>query len=613
MNDTAIRLRGLKKIYRLYGKPHHRFLDMFGLLPKRQQCYSEHAALSGIDLEIRRGEKVAIIGRNGAGKSTLLKLVTRVIEPTEGSIETVGDVHALLQIGTGFHPDFTGRQNVFSYLAHLGVNGKEAERKFAEIVEFAELDEYIDQPVKTYSTGMGVRLMFSTSTAIEPDILVIDEVLGVGDAYFVHRSFERINELCMRRSTTLLLVTHDIYSAMKLCERFVWIDRGRILIDGSAALVANRYESSIRDQEERRMRRRRLAILEEKLARPGSDGGNPVLYGQIRVRGTVPIDTDLPIAAITLFNGQTDVARIFPARESECQGGGIISDEKEGNWTPATIVDGRSVRCFTPTGSIYHRAPFFFAGQHAVDAVKSGEVELELEFKDLSSSQLVAEIFLPDDGERVAAELEGAGSDGGWVRRRFRLRRTTGVDTAESGRVRYGTQDLSVVNVEFFDGNREECHIFQVGGAMIIRLSYVIRNPKFKERPAIHVSFVRDGIRTHRFVLETAEFDYLSSPEGYIEALVDPIAFGPGKYIVNIAAVREGFREKGAAHKFFTTNDEIYDHHSRGYEIMVEATGNQFVDTCAFLHPVSWVKDGRKVSSGTYWLDSETVRRQVVP
>jgi len=204
MSDVAIRATGLKKIYRLYAKPAYRFLDMFGMLGDKPGAFTEHSALDGVSVEVRRGEKVAVIGRNGAGKSTFLKLVTKVIQPTAGSLEVRGDVHALLQIGTGFHPDFTGRQNVNAYLAQLGVTGADAGRRCADAIAFAELEEYIDQPVKTYSTGMAMRLMFSASTAISPDLLVLDEVLGVGDAYFAQKSYDRMRELCERNDATLL-------------------------------------------------------------------------------------------------------------------------------------------------------------------------------------------------------------------------------------------------------------------------------------------------------------------------------------------------------------------------------------------------------------------------
>jgi lipopolysaccharide transport system ATP-binding protein len=207
MSETIIRARDLRKVYRLYSGPGARFLDMFGMLGDRPGAFTEHAALDGVSLDIARGEKVAFIGRNGAGKSTLLKLMTSVVEPTSGTLEVRGKVHALLQIGTGFHPDFTGRENVLAYLAQLGVTGRDAERKYAEIVDFAELEEYIGQPVKTYSSGMAVRLMFSTATAITPELLVLDEVLGVGDAYFAQKSYQRMREMAEGEGTTLRSVT----------------------------------------------------------------------------------------------------------------------------------------------------------------------------------------------------------------------------------------------------------------------------------------------------------------------------------------------------------------------------------------------------------------------
>jgi lipopolysaccharide transport system ATP-binding protein len=191
MSEIVIRAVGLTKIFRLYSKPHYRFLDMFGLL-RAPGAYQEHAALNSLDMEIRRGEKVAFIGRNGAGKSTLLRLITGVTQPSSGTLEVRQGANALLQIGTGFHPDFSGRENARAYLAHLGVAGRAAEEKIMGIVDFSELEEYIDQPVKTYSSGMMARLMFATSTAIAPDLLVLDEILGVGDAYFANKSFERI-------------------------------------------------------------------------------------------------------------------------------------------------------------------------------------------------------------------------------------------------------------------------------------------------------------------------------------------------------------------------------------------------------------------------------------
>jgi ABC-type polysaccharide/polyol phosphate transport system ATPase subunit len=256
MSD-AVRARGLTKSYRLYSSYAQRALDALGLLTRgRRDRIPEHVALRGVDLQIRRGEKVAIIGRNGAGKSTLLKLVTGVLQPTAGRIEVSGNVKALLEIGAGFHPELTGRQNVLGYLGHLGVTAAAAERALAEIVEFAEVEEYLGQPMKTYSAGMAMRLMFSAATQIAPDILVLDEVLSVGDAYFNQKSFGRIRDLCAARDATLLLVTHDIYAARSFCERFVWIDAGVIRADGDPVAVVQEYEQSVRVQAEAERSRR---------------------------------------------------------------------------------------------------------------------------------------------------------------------------------------------------------------------------------------------------------------------------------------------------------------------------------------------------------------------
>ena len=265
MSEIAVRAERLTKSYRLYDAPKHRLMDMLGLSGRAQKGVREHRALSEISFTIGRGEKVAIIGRNGAGKSTLLKLVTKVITPTSGELDISGETRALLSLGTGFHPEFTGRQNASAYLASLGFAGAERDRMVEDAIAFAELDDFADQPLKTYSTGMGMRLMFASATMFSPDLLVIDEVLGVGDAYFQQKSYQHIGEICRAKQTTLLLVTHDIYSAAQICDRMMWIDKGRLLIDAAPETVLRAYQDSIREQEERRLRAKALAELESKV------------------------------------------------------------------------------------------------------------------------------------------------------------------------------------------------------------------------------------------------------------------------------------------------------------------------------------------------------------
>ena len=263
MSNVVVKVSDLTKVYRLYKSNGHRVRAMLGLFPHVPGSFSEHCALDAVNLEIFRGEKIGIIGRNGAGKSTLLKIITGVIKPFSGTLTVKGETQALLQIGTGFHPDFTGRENARAYLAQLGKSGKEAEQLIEQIIEFAEIEEYIDQPIKTYSTGMSVRLMFATSTTIIPDILVIDEVLGVGDAYFAKKSFERIKSLSSESGTTVILVSHDMYAASEICDRIVWLDKGKVCFDGAVTKALDAYEMSIKKQEERRLNLRRMASLKK--------------------------------------------------------------------------------------------------------------------------------------------------------------------------------------------------------------------------------------------------------------------------------------------------------------------------------------------------------------
>jgi len=234
----VIMARGLTKIYRLYDRPSDR-LKQF-LWRGRRQYGREFVALADVSFELYRGEVLGIVGKNGAGKSTLLQLICGTMQPSRGSIEVNGRVAALLELGAGFNPEFTGRENVFMNAALLGIPEAEVRRKFEEIVEFSGIRDFIDQPVKTYSSGMFVRLAFSVATAFEPDILVIDEALSVGDGAFARKSFDRIMHL-KERGATILFCSHAMYHIDALCERALWLDAGRVRMLDAAQKVTAAY------------------------------------------------------------------------------------------------------------------------------------------------------------------------------------------------------------------------------------------------------------------------------------------------------------------------------------------------------------------------------------
>lgn len=241
VHPPIIEAVGLGKCYRLYESNGQR---LFHSLTGRSRS-REHWALRDLDLRVERGEAVGIIGRNGSGKSTLLELIAGTLKRTTGSIAVRGRVSALLELGSGFNPEYTGRDNVFLNGAILGVPRRELERKYDEIVDFAEIGEYIDQPVKEYSSGMLVRLAFAVQVAVVPDILIVDEALSVGDIFFQQKCFKRIREI-RGQGTTILFVSHDMGVVRDLCERVVYLRQGEMILQGEPHLAVRLYLGEVR-------------------------------------------------------------------------------------------------------------------------------------------------------------------------------------------------------------------------------------------------------------------------------------------------------------------------------------------------------------------------------
>lgn len=239
-SDIAISLAYVSKRYMLYKRPIDRLLQM---LPwnRNKSLSEEFWALKNIDITIRRGEVVGIIGKNGAGKSTLLQLVCQILEPSHGKITINGKIAALLELGSGFNPEFSGKENVYMSGAIAGLSKEEIDRKYDAIVEFSGIGEFVNSPVKNYSSGMMVRLAFAVATSVEPDILVIDEALSVGDGAFARKSFDRIMQL-KESGCTILFCSHALYQVEVLCQKVMWVDKGEIKAFGEPSGVVNMYQ-----------------------------------------------------------------------------------------------------------------------------------------------------------------------------------------------------------------------------------------------------------------------------------------------------------------------------------------------------------------------------------
>jgi ABC-type polysaccharide/polyol phosphate transport system ATPase subunit len=568
MSEPIITARKLTKVYRLYKKPHYRLLDLIGLLPAGGDAYSEHRALWDVDLTIGRAERVAIIGRNGAGKSTLLKLVTQVVVPTSGTIEVAGEVHALLQIGTGFHPDFTGRENVHAYLAQLGVTGEEAKARYREIVEFAELEEYADQPLKTYSTGMSVRLMFSTATAITPDILVLDEVLGVGDAYFAHKSYERIRGLAEGHGTTLLLVTHDLYSAASLCERVVWIDRGRILMDGRATEVIKAYEDSIRAQEERRLRGRRLAALAAASVRDSAER----LLLEVQTASGMPPEAPVYFSRIALCHDARTLQELPLGADAFSPGRSSQLVAEGSNWGDVEAVEGKQVRPFLNYGQPYHKVAGLFGAVPHSDTRSS--LAVEFEYRSSRSVSLRGRMYGADKFADLGLLPPSAGR---WVRHRANV--TWEARAAGSQMLRlsalgvHGVGDIQVTNFQVLNAAGEEVHHVTHGSPADIVVHYAIARADLCERAQVLIAFQRDGVAdVCRFITRDLLFDARQARSGIVRLHVPRLTVGAGTYALSLMVAEAGYYDREQV-VFYSINPGVYTCLSRAFDLVVEGGG----------------------------------------
>lgn len=250
--DLAIKATGLSKDYRIYPSPLAMVKE--ALHPFGRKYHRVHPALKGVSFQLRRGESLGILGRNGSGKSTLLQLVCGILRATAGDLEVRGRLSALLDLGAGFHPDFTGRENVYMNGAVLGLGKEEIDRRFEAIAEFADIGEHMDRPVRYYSNGMYLRLAFAAAVNVDPEILVIDEVLGVGDFAFRQKCFERINRI--RRKATVLLVSHNMRDVLMLCSRALVLDKGAVAFEGPSEEAADFYQALLRREEAEKRRSR---------------------------------------------------------------------------------------------------------------------------------------------------------------------------------------------------------------------------------------------------------------------------------------------------------------------------------------------------------------------
>jgi lipopolysaccharide transport system ATP-binding protein len=603
-DEVAVRLKDVSKSYVVYTDPKYWLADFVGLgrLLREEKHYRSLWALRDINLEIPKGGKFALVGRNGAGKSTLLRIISENIAPTTGTVEVSGHCEALMQLGAGFNPEFTGRQNVFSALAYMGITGKTAEEKFWDIVDFSELDEFMEQPVRTYSSGMYVRLAFSVATVIAPEILIIDEILSAGDLYFQAKCLGRIKELTSGPGTTVIYVSHDFESAQRICDTFVWLDRGRIVAQGSSAEVRAAYEDSIRKQQELRMRSRNLRLnprTVSTLQAAGEEGLH--LLGQLTLQGD---DLKVPgphVSSLRLYvrGGLAEEVRVGDALDdnSSHYRSFVISGAADGTWSPPQRREERLTRAVRPASNGVSGARFALFVPHDDFTDPDFQLELEVAYQDSSRVPCHLEVHTGVAGLKELVSLEHTG-DGQWKTARTVVPRwvyaptTTVEPPAErlSPAKRFGTGQVLIESVQFLNGEGQPTFVLQHGRPLRIVLTYRAEDPSVIGTPLTWASgfHALDRTQIMAMISSAQGISYKVCARGRLTMRFERLLLCNGAYRFSTALFSKLDLHGYSQH--FTSNPDLYDMMASSFELLVE--GAAPAESWIFRHPVAWESAG---------------------
>jgi lipopolysaccharide transport system ATP-binding protein len=605
MSDVAIEMRGIGKMYKVFPSRTANLLDALGLPGPRR--YREFWALKDIDLELERGGRIGVVGRNGAGKSTLLKLITQNISPTEGSLRVNGAVQALIEVGAGFHPEFTGEENIRAALTLQGARPARMKALIDEIMDFTELGEFLFQPFRTYSAGMQARLAFATATAIEPEILIIDEVLSAGDAYFAAKVSERMRAL-VDSGASVVLVSHSLDHITMFCDEAIWVDRGHIVRRGRPLDVVKAYQQFTRALDERRLK------AKNRKARQGVATHLLDNYAEtLTARITLPAGGlgALDVERVALWRGDEleDEVRVGDAQDADDSHAAFVVLDG-GAWSdPAQTERGLCRRLmWTPelaaSGSVAFNLYSFFedetyrieltcrgAGLVRLELLRGATAQASIEFEAGSESDTYAVELRPDRAPFAAVGAAVSDEDYAQPVRVTalgeRVRRPPSMPDVLVQTLPAAADDLEATHWEgegsvtienaLLLGPQGEQAVYEVGSPITFELhARAHRDGVFPIIP-VAVLYRLDGIAVSTHIGERIEARLSRGDQLTIRLEFARVDLGDGPYVFSAALYRR-LEDQG--------NAETYDLVDRSYEF--EIVGNDPLYTSIYRLPAQW-------------------------
>lgn len=584
MSSAAIKIHNVEKSFKRFIKPSWAAMDALGL-PVPSTKFDIFHALININLEIKPGERVALIGRNGAGKSTLLRLVSGQMKPDSGVVVVSGKIQALMELGTGFHPDFTGIENIRASMAYHGVSEEKLKKCVNEIIEFTELGEFINRPVREYSSGMYSRLAFAVSTSISPEILIIDEVLGAGDAYFIGKCIQRMKTLT-EGGTTVLFVSHDISSVQMLCDRAVWLDHGKIIQDGPILPVGKAYLAAVRAEEEVRVRAQN-ALLTKNQAKNCTANSDGSLFRLIGEGGMAPKKA-MAVSVIRYGAGNSVFGEINHEVKN-INASEIILDETYMNWR---VIDKKKRIPgweFGDFGGLYHHAPWKIEWPVHKDKTDRW---LEIDYLPSPTDKVIIELFDEDSSEYMPLAEISAGTEEKLQTIRIDVKESMAgtqkenylktIDLQSLSRdERYGSGEIIINGFGFFDEENERRHTLVSGENVSAVISYEAAN-EYLNPVAVIAIYKPDGSCAMQIISNRngKEIGAVSG-RGFIKFSFNPFMLGEGDYIVSVAM----FKELNLASK---VEPPAYDLHDRCYVMKVLPPEGIAVNLGIVNQPSAW-------------------------